>query len=390
MPDEEDLNNEFCLDCCDELDDDQDLCETIDSSSCVPSAFESMNALRENILKNPTFDALRDTANNVDRIAGEYQSPIPVGGFYSIPQLFIPQSTAFSPAIELFSSVTSSLVKPEIFENLKCFSISVAEMIPSLRDSLRELTKSMRSALENWTYLHRLRDSGWPLYLVDNGELSTAVIELEYSEDDDLYEAITKLAYKHLDEDWVEAVRSGWSDLDDLSDGELRLLNTALDYHLRGEYYASVTVLMCMSSGLIEKYAGKKESLEGEDLDLFNELAPEFGVNPLNEQGRRGRNGLNTKDLMVLLVMQVDTGSYIWSLACSYVVETVFANSKPTDEPNDCHPRRNKICHGAQTDFGTLEHSLKAILAVDIIIRLGRVIKACCDETEDAQTSEQN
>lgn len=42
------------------------------------------------------------------------------------------------------------------------------------------------------------------------------------------------------------------------------------------------------------------------------------------------------------------------------------------DEAIAAHnPLRNKICHGVQTNYGTEEHSLKAILAINLITRLG-------------------
>ena len=33
-------------------------------------------------------------------------------------------------------------------------------------------------------------------------------------------------------------------------------------------------------------------------------------------------------------------------------------------------PDHNKICHGDQLDFGTKEHSLKAVLVIDMLIQL--------------------
>ena len=49
---------------------------------------------------------------------------------------------------------------------------------------------------------------------------------------------------------------------------------------------------------------------------------------------------------------------------------------QPFDIIGAHNPLRNKICHGLQTNYGTLEHSPKAMLAVDIVIRLPGMVRA--------------
>ena len=54
----------------------------------------------------------------------------------------------------------------------------------------------------------------------------------------------------------------------------------------------------------------------------------------------------------------------------------VILTNAMTDDLAAHNLLRNKICHGAQTEYGTVEHSLKAILVTDIVIRFGAVIFA--------------
>lgn len=286
-----------------------------------------------------------------------------------------------SEALKSMATVMNSVIKPEVFESIRSASQAIVNALPAYREMMEKLSKSMRGILEDLSYLNRLRDAQWPLYLVADEEMSASIRELEGVEGDELMDEVAQIAYSHLDDGWLATVKESWLNQGDLSEGESHVLEQALDHHAKGDYYASVALLMCMSEGLVEKYCGRVKRLEGEDLNLFNDMAPDFGLNPLDKNGRRKGRSLYTKDLLLVLVLQVETGAYVWSLASSYIIETVLANH--LDENHDRHPRRNKICHGKQTEFGTLEHSLKAILSIDIIIRLGRMVTECDMENEE-------
>lgn len=54
--------------------------------------------------------------------------------------------------------------------------------------------------------------------------------------------------------------------------------------------------------------------------------------------------------------------------AIGYIVGVTLTNDMD-DELAAHNPLRNKICHGVQTEYGSLEYSLKAILVTDIVIR---------------------
>lgn len=67
--------------------------------------------------------------------------------------------------------------------------------------------------------------------------------------------------------------------------------------------------------------------------------------------------------------------------AVDYIVDVVLTG-KMDDELAARNPLRNKICHGDQTEYGTKEHSLKAILVTDIMIRLGSAVLALRADVE--------
>lgn len=65
------------------------------------------------------------------------------------------------------------------------------------------------------------------------------------------------------------------------------------------------------------------------------------------------------------------------------MVDVVLINAKDFDGKAAHNPLSNKICHGQQTNYGTKEHSIKAILATDIVIRLGCAAKLALDSKSD-------
>lgn len=92
----------------------------------------------------------------------------------------------------------------------------------------------------------------------------------------------------------------------------------------------------------------------------------------------RKRNGkprelTNAKDKVLVMVVLSENGWYTFEHAAEYIVGVTFTNAMDADLAAH-NPLRNKICHGQQTEYGTQEHSLKAILVTDIVIRYGTAI----------------
>lgn len=292
-----------------------------------------------------------------------------------VAKLYSPQMLeAASKTTRIMQSI-NSMLDPVVFENAREISTRIKSSLPDYLDWFKALSDSFRDAFGNITYLSLLDTSQWPLYLSDDESLVDEIKNLSV-DDDQLAEKVADIAIRHLDESWVEDVRNRWTNEEDLLQGEMAVLGAALDYHLRGEYLASVSLLMCMIEGLVYKYTEGIDRLEMKDVELFNYEAKAYGLNALKDNGVRGRNGFYAKDKIVLMLMQVDSGFFVWDSACSYLIKIVLFNGED-DSLLEHHPLRNKICHGSQTNFGTIEHSLKAILAVDLAIRLGRVMANC-------------
>lgn len=96
---------------------------------------------------------------------------------------------------------------------------------------------------------------------------------------------------------------------------------------------------------------------------------------------------LYAKDKLLVLLVRTDNGMWVWDAATSYISDVVLTNDKDQHGLAAHNPLRNKICHCEQTNYGTREHSLKAILAIDIVMRLG--CAAQCSMDDDVRESDE-
>ena len=84
--------------------------------------------------------------------------------------------------------------------------------------------------------------------------------------------------------------------------------------------------------------------------------------------------------LVYIIGMLGARGMIYWRVAAEYISTVVLVSGSPKKEILDHHPLRNKICHGEQLDYGTREHALKAILAINLIIEIANAVKYRSDK----------
>ena len=217
--------------------------------------------------------------------------------------------------------------------------------------------------------------SNWPMYLVDDAEVCNGLDMLSsQATDEELKELVAGIACANLGSEWLMETRSRWEDHVELSAGEKGVLTRALDRHERGDYEGCVALLMNLFEGLVEKYFPDEMSkLEGKQAELFDWHAKKFGVGLSHKKNGEPRELANVKDKVLVMVVLSDNGWYTFQHAAGYIVGVTLTNAMDADLAAR-NPLRNKICHGQQTDYGTQEHSLKAILVTDIVIRYGAAI----------------
>lgn len=215
-----------------------------------------------------------------------------------------------------------------------------------------------------------LTKTQWPMYLVDNPKACDQIDSLpDDAPDEVLKSRVDQIAFECLDEQWLDETRAIWESHEEISEGEMQLLVSALERHRKQDYDGSVSLLMNIFEGLIQKYAPDGKALNEEQEEAFDIYAKRHRVDSLYSEGKR-RKLRNIKDKVLLMLITSENGWLTFDSAINYLIDITLINSM--DNALAAHnPLRNQICHGKQTEFGTMEHSLKAILVTDLIIRYG-------------------
>lgn len=251
-------------------------------------------------------------------------------------------------------------------------------------EGIEQATRKFAELASRLSYIKVLERAEWPLYLVSDEQMVKVISGLNLKlETETLRSRVCEIALDSLGSEWIDEVRTRWMGHGELSDSERVLLSLALDYHERGEFEGCVSILMCLIEGILEKYCKQPNALTEQQKDNFDVQAKQHGLNTIVSPKGKKRDLHNSKDFVLVLLVRTKNGYYFWNAATSYVVDVVLTNVKDFEGKAAHNPLRNKICHGQQTNYGTKEHSLKAILAMDLVIRLGCAARLALDSESD-------
>lgn len=345
--------------------------------------------------------------------------PLPLKNIPALPTVKLPDEAlgAFAQAQELSRGMSAAMgsiqagykqmqdsvaVIREVFKavraNLPDYASMFRNVYPALQrftDYCKEVTRgidfdvivgALRPLALKAKRVELLGRANWPMYLVDDAVVCDGLDMLPpRATDTELKELVAKVACANLGSEWLGETRSRWEDHAELSSGERGVLTRALNRHEKGDYEGCVALLMNLFEGLVEKYfPAEMSKLEGERAELFDLHAKKLGVGLSRKKNGEPRELTNVKDKVLVMVVLSENGWYTFEHAAEYIVGVTFANAMDVDLAAH-NPLRNKICHGQQTEYGTQEHSLKAILVTDIVIRYGAAILEgqTEDESED-------
>ena len=290
----------------------------------------------------------------------------------------LPSADVVRDAVSAVSSYAVSLPDFSLMFQNVCLSLQQfanASRKLALEVDLGGVFDSLRPIALKAKRIELLGKANWPMYLIDDAEVCNELDMLPaHVDDEELRELVADIACRSLGGEWLEATRSRWKDHPELSPGESGVLMRALNRHENCDYEGCVALLMNLFEGLIGKYCPPElKRLEGERAELFDLYAENLGVNSSHKKNGEARELTNVKDKVLIMILLSENGWYAFRHAADYIVKVILTNAM-TDDLAAHNPLRNKICHGAQTEYGTVEHSLKAILVTDIVIRFGAVI----------------
>lgn len=187
----------------------------------------------------------------------------------------------------------------------------------------------------------------------------------------DLVETVNQYAIDYLDPEKIAVILNEWLADDLISNDKKPLLECAINHHLNEDYYASTSILMCLVEDLIEDCDSEFNALASCNEEGLEYVAKHLGLNNgIVDRRKRGY----AKDQLATIAYGVESAIYYWEASAKYIATITLANN-PNEDLYSSNPLRNKICHGSQVNYGTVVHSLKTILAVDLLIRLSRSFK---------------
>lgn len=274
--------------------------------------------------------------------------------------------------------ITASLLSQEFQETLSLAKNVLVESVKrTLSVDFAPILKSFSEAMIPFRYIHILQESKWPLFLICDDQFRQDVISAYNA--NPTPETIKQLAFDLCSEDFLDALQQDWDESHALTESRKPILHEALFMHKQGYYYASTSILMCQVYGVASDIVAvvKKNSLELDD-EAKDYAAEQFGIRREDIDKEKGR--------LLQTVMMTESGQLLWEAMAEYL-QTEILCSSDSKKRWETQPLRNKICHGDQLNFGTKEHSLKAILTVDMLIQLAYEINRIA-ELQENQSAE--
>lgn len=282
---------------------------------------------------------------------------------YSHAQKLVTVSQSLGAAV-------ASMIQSEAMQAVLNVGQSIANMIATI--DFTPMLKNFSEAIVPITYIHLLERLNWPIFLIEDEQLRKDILTACKTNEDPAI--VAEIIYKYCTDDFFIAVEDDWMNCSIISEGRKPILSQAIYLHKQEFYFASTSMLMCQLYGIA---ADIEKALEGNNLTLNQEekeyVAELFNLNSKFIDKEKGR--------LFQTLMFTESGMLLWNAMANYLRDVCFFSGQDYSHINN-QPLRNKICHGDQIEFGTQEHSLKAIFVIDMLIQLAYEIKRIIDIKE--------
>lgn len=261
-------------------------------------------------------------------------------------------------ACQIVGQSVIDTVKSSIVQNVLQLGQVIAKSLSQYDFS--SVLKNFSEAIIPLKYINLLRKLNWPLFLIENEELRDRILEACAEKED--ADIVRELVFEYCNNDFLDSLDADWSRCPAMKSERNPILSEAILMHKQGFYYASVSILMCQVYGIaadINDLAKANGLILDKDGKEF--VAELFDVDIKYIDKEKGR-------LLQSLIL-TESGMLLWDAMGDYIKDVTLYSGKDYSHIKN-HPLRNKIGHGDQLNFGTKEHSLKAILTIDMMIQL--------------------
>lgn len=243
-----------------------------------------------------------------------------------------------------------------------------------------QIPEGLKKFAKEYTYLKNLEKIGWPLFVYNNDELKNRLIECFNSFDDDVtynIDVINDVIFEEITDNDVLRLGYSWEDSSVISVNRIQILREAVDLYKQGYYYGCVSILMCQLEGIITDIYVMHSNFGIEYTGEEAKMAYEHYTHKVLE----GKIKLDReKNQLLCMMTKIENGFFYWIFVIGYIYTILLTSKEEMNQSS--HPCRNKVCHGIQTNFGTKEHALKAILSIDMLINFAEEMRRVVESSE--------
>lgn len=207
-------------------------------------------------------------------------------------------------------------------------------------------------------YIEILSEIKWPLFLIKDEIFINAILKASAEGADN--DHICAIVSEYFIKGFLDQTAERWKNNPVVRNERIPILMEAIEMHKAGNYYSSVSTLMCQVYGVAsdiidaEKQYGLAVSSEQK-----GKVARAFKMEEKSIDSEKGK--------IAQSFLFIRHGFFAWQAAIAYLNSEILCSSD-SKKRWATQPLRNKICHGDQLNFGSLEHSLKAILVIDMLM----------------------
>ena len=191
---------------------------------------------------------------------------------------------------------------------------------------------------------------------------------------------VKQAIFDFLNDDYILELSGKWAQKTAINPDRIPELEEAVKMYMDGYYYGCTALLSCQFEGIVSDIY-KMQTDAGKEFTLENLKSAYEHYNPDRKLNSK-LSMTSEKNQLLAMLSETDSGFFYWIAVVGYLYKTVLTSSEEMNQSE--HPCRNKICHGIQLNYGTREHALKAILVIDMTIKLGEDMKRIL-ETDNEQ-----
>ncbi len=288
---------------------------------------------------------------------------------------FSTQLQQLADAMQIINNVVST-IQSDAMKAVIDLGNRIAELVASV--DFTPILKKFSEAIIPFQYIGLLERLKWPVFLIDDDALRQDILTACAEREDE--EAVREIIFSYCSDDFLKAMEDDWNSCEVISAERKPILSEAMLMHKQGHYYASTSMLMCQVYGVASDIVNlaKKNGLEIDD-DEKDFVSEYFEIKREDVDKEKGR--------LLQMIVMTESGMMLWNAMAKYLQSEILCSSE-SKKRWATQPLRNKICHGDQLNFGTKEHSLKAILTIDMLIQLAYEIKRIIEIHKEHETTE--